>query len=479
MAEAVEKLTKKSEDPSKWYLQLVRMAKLADYGPVRGTFAIRPYGFAIWERIQADLDARFKATGHQNAYFPLLIPESYLKREAEVVEAFDPELAWVTIGGREELEERLAVRPTSESVICDFYSNWVQSYRDLPVLINQWCNVMRWEKVTRPFLRTAEFLWQEGHTVHATARESREEALRMQRVYRDCFYEKLAIPVLDGAKSPSERFPGAIETFTCEGLMGDGRALQAATSHDLGQNFSRAFDITFLDENQERQYAHQTSWGFSTRVIGGLILVHGDDRGLKIPPKLAPTEAVIVPIWRGNSKGEVRREAEKLYIELKQEGFRMEVDLDEEHSPGYKFNEHELRGVPVRIELGPKDIENDQAVLVRRDVAGKEGKEFVPREGLAQRLGELLGEIQESMLRRATEFREENTRRAESYGEFKEIIEEQRGFVLAPWDGDPATEAKIKEDTKATIRLLPFEREEGMDLVSGKPGKTAVFARAY
>ena len=479
MAEAVEKLTKKSEDSSKWYLQLVRMAKLADYGPVRGTFAIRPYGYALWERIQADLDARFKATGHQNAYFPLLIPESYLKKEAEVVEAFDPELAWVTIGGREDLEERLAVRPTSESIICDFYSRWVQSYRDLPVLINQWCNVMRWEKVTRPFLRTAEFLWQEGHTVHATAGESREEALRMQRVYRDCFYENLAIPVLDGMKSPSERFPGAIETFTCEGLMGDGRALQAATSHDLGQNFSRAFDITFLDENQERQYAHQTSWGFSTRVIGGLILVHGDDRGLKIPPKLAPTEAVIVPIWRGNSKDEVRREAEKLYIELKGEGFRMEIDLDEEHSPGYKFNEHELRGVPVRIEIGPKDIENGQAVLARRDVAGKEGKEFVPREGLAGRLRELLGEIQESMLRRATEFRDENTRRAESYGEFKEIIEEKRGFVLAPWDGDSATEAKIKEETKATIRLLPFEREEGKDLVSGKPGQTAVFARAY
>ncbi|WP_323127057.1 proline--tRNA ligase [Rubrobacter marinus] len=435
MAEAVEKLTKKSEDPSKWYLQLVRMAKLADYGPVRGTFAIRPYGYALWERIQADLDARFKATGHQNAYFPLLIPESYLKREAEVVEAFDPELAWVTIGGREDLEERLAVRPTSESIICDFYSNWVQSYRDLPVLINQWCNVMRWEKVTRPFLRTAEFLWQEGHTVHATARESREEALRMQRVYRDCFYEALALPVLDGAKSPSERFPGAIETFTCEGLMGDGRALQAATSHDLGQNFSRAFDITFLDENQERQYAHQTSWGFSTRVIGGLILVHGDDRGLKIPPKLAPTEAVIVPIWRGESKGEVRREAEKLYIELKEAGFRMEIDLDEEHSPGYKFNEHELRGVPVRIELGPKDIENGQAVLARRDVAGKEGKTFVPRSELAGRLRELLGEIQESMLRRATEFREENTRRATSYEEFKEIIEEKRGFVLAPGTG--------------------------------------------
>ena len=482
MVEAVEKLTKKSEDPSKWYLQLVRMAKLADYGPVRGTFAIRPYGYAIWERIQADLDARFKATGHQNAYFPLLIPESYLKKEAEVVEAFDPELAWVTIGGREELEERLAVRPTSESIICDFYSNWVQSYRDLPVLINQWCNVMRWEKVTRPFLRTAEFLWQEGHTVHATAEESREEALKMQGVYRDTFYETLAIPVMTGMKSPSERFPGAIETFTCEGLMGDGRALQAATSHDLGQNFSRAFDITFLDEQQDRVYAHQTSWGFSTRVIGGLILVHGDDRGLKIPPKLAPTEAVIVPIWRGNNKGEVRREAEALFSELKDAGFRVEADLDEEHSPGYKFNEHEMRGVPVRVELGPKDIENEQAVLVRRDVAGKEGKEFVPRNALPGRLRELLGEIQENMLAQATEFREANTRRAESYGELKEIIEEKRGFVLAPWDGTPETEQHIKEETKATIRLLPFAGEageEGKDLVSGKPGTTAVFARAY
>jgi prolyl-tRNA synthetase len=479
MVEAVEKLTKKSEDPSKWYLQLVRMAKLADYGPVRGTFAIRPYGFAIWERIQRDLDDRFKATGHQNAYFPLLIPESFLKKEAEVVEAFDPELAWVTIGGREELEERLAIRPTSESIICDFYRNWIQSYRDLPVLINQWCNVMRWEKVTRPFLRTAEFLWQEGHTVHATAEESREEALRMQRVYYDCFYEALAVPVMDGVKSPSERFPGAIETYTCEGLMGDGRALQAATSHDLGQNFSRAFDITFLDEQQERQYAYQTSWGFSTRNIGGLILVHGDDRGLKLPPKLAPTESVIVPIWRGQNKGEVRREAEKLYVELQTAGFRMEVDLDEEHSPGWKFNEHELRGVPVRIELGPRDIENEQVVLVRRDVAGKEGKEFVSRTGLPERLRALLVEIQANMLRQATEFRDENTRRAETYGEFKEIIEEKRGFVLAPWDGTEETEQKIKEETKATIRLLPFEREEGKDLVSGRSGQTAVFARAY
>jgi prolyl-tRNA synthetase len=479
MTEAVEKLTKKSEDPSKWYLQLVRMAKLADYGPVRGTFAIRPYGFAIWERIQRDLDDRFKATGHSNAYFPLLIPESYLKKEAEIVEAFDPELAWVTVGGREELEERLAIRPTSESIICEFYSNWVQSYRDLPILVNQWCNVMRWEKVTRPFLRTAEFLWQEGHTVHATAEESREEALKMQGVYRDCFYEALAIPVLSGVKSPSERFPGALETFTCEGLMGDGRALQAATSHDLGQNFSRAFDITFLDEQQDRVYAHQTSWGFSTRVIGGMILVHGDDRGLKIPPRLAPTEAVIVPIWRGNNKGEVRREAEKLLEELKTAGFRMEIDLDEEHSPGYKFNEHEMRGVPVRIELGGRDIENGQAVLVRRDGPGKEGKEFVPRKELSVRLRALLVEIQENMLLSATKFRDANTQRAENYGEFKEIIEKERGFVLAPWDGTEGTEQQIKDETKATIRLLPFEREEGKDLISGKPGTVAVFARAY
>ena len=476
MVEAVEKLTKKSEDPGRWYLQLVRMAKLADYGPVRGTFAIRPYGFAVWERIQRDLDDRFKATGHHNAYFPLLIPESLLKKEAEIVEAFDPELAWVTIGGREELEERLAIRPTSESIICDFYRNWVQSYRDLPILVNQWCNVLRWEKVTRPFLRTAEFLWQEGHTVHATAREAREEALRMQRVYRDCFYETLAMPVLEGAKSPSERFPGALETYTCEGLMGDGRALQAATSHDLGQNFSRAFDITFLDEQQNRQYAHQTSWGFSTRVIGGLILVHGDDRGLKLPPKLAPVETVIVPIWRGKNKAEIRQEAEKLYAELRDSGLRVEADLDEEHSPGWKFNEHELRGVPVRVELGPRDMEKGQAVLVRRDTGEKE---FADRKELPVRLRALLAEIQENMLRGALEFRRANTRHAEGYDEFKEIIEKKRGFVLAPWDGTPETEAKIKEDTKATIRLLPFEREEGEDLVSGRPGATAVFARAY
>src|SRR5918995_1538940 len=386
MTEAVEKLVKKSEDPSRWYLQLVRMAKLADYGPVRGTFAFRPYGFEIWERVQRDLDDRFKATGHRNAYFPLLIPESYLKKEAEHVEGFDPELAWVTIGGREELEERLAIRPTSESIICDFYKNWIQSYRDLPILINQWCNVLRWEKVTR------------------------------------------------------------------------------------------AFDITFLDENQERVHPYQTSWGFSTRTIGGLILVHGDDRGLRLPPRIAPTQAVIVPIWRGKNKGEVRREAETLHRELTDSGIRMEVDLDEEHSPGWKFNEHELRGVPVRVELGPRDIENGQAVLVRRDTGEKE---FVGREVLPERLQAMMGEIQENMLRQAETFREENTRRATSYEEFEEIIAEKRGFVVAPWDGTRETEQKIKEDTRATIRLLPFEREEGEDLVSGKPGRTAIFARAY
>ena len=476
MVEAVEKLTKKSEDPSRWYLDLVRMAKLADYGPVRGTFAIRPYGFAIWERIQRDLDDRFKATGHTNAYFPLLIPESFLQKEANHVEGFAPECAWVTMGGDNELEERLAIRPTSESIICDFYRNWIQSYRDLPLLINQWSNVLRWEMVTRPFLRTSEFLWQEGHTVHATAEEAREETLRMLGVYRDVFYEILAIPVLTGVKSASERFSGAVETFTCEGLMGDGRALQAATSHDLGQNFAKAFDITFLDEQQDRVYPYQTSWGFSTRTIGALILVHGDDRGLKLPPKLAPTEAVIVPIWRGKNKGDVRKEAEKLYAGLQTEGFRMELDLDEEHSPGWKFNEHELRGVPVRVEIGPKDIEKEQVVFVRRDTGEKE---FVPRAGVAERLRELLAGIQDNLLAQATEFRDANTRHAGSYKEFKEIIAEERGFVVAPWDGTEETEQKIKDDTKATIRLLPDERPEGEDLVSGRPGESAIFARAY
>lgn len=476
MTEAVEKLTKKSDDPSRWYVQLVRMAKLADYGPVRGTFAIRPYGYEVWERIQRDLDDRFKATGHKNAAFPLLIPESFLMKEADHVEGFAPECAWVTMGGDDELEERLAIRPTSESIICDFYRDWIHSYRDLPVLINQWCNVMRWEKVTRPFLRSSEFLWQEGHTVHATAEEAREETLRMLGVYQDTFHEMLAIPVLTGRKSPSERFSGAVETFTCEALMGDGRALQAATSHDLGQNFAEAFDISFLDENQNRVRPYQTSWGFSTRVIGAMILVHGDDRGLKIPPRIAPTEAVIVPIWRGKNKPEVRREAETLFSELKAANFRMEVDLDEEHSPGWKFNEHELRGVPVRVEIGPKDIEKGQVVLVRRDTGEKES---VARSGLAERLRDLLQTIQEDMLRAAAAFRHENTHNVETYEEFREVIAERRGFVVAPWDGTEETEAKIKEETKATIRLLPFERQEGKDLVSGKPGETAVFARAY
>jgi prolyl-tRNA synthetase len=476
MTEAVEKLTKKSEDASRWYLDLVRMAKLADYGPVRGTFAIRPYGFEIWERIQSYLDRRFKETGHKNASFPLLIPESFLNKEAEHVEGFAPECAWVTIGGNDELEERLAIRPTSESIICDFYKNWIHSHRDLPVLINQWANVLRWEMVTRPFLRTSEFLWQEGHTVHATAEEARAETLQMLDVYQDCFHEMLSIPVLTGVKSPSERFSGAVETYTCEALMGDGRALQAATSHDLGQNFAKAFDISFLDENQNRVRPYQTSWGFSTRVIGGLILVHGDDRGLKLPPNLAPTQAVIVPIWRGKNKPEVREEAESLFAELKESGLRMEADLDEEHSPGWKFNEHELRGVPVRVELGPKDIEKGQAVLVRRDTGEKE---FVDRKSVAARLSELMVEIQQNMLYQASQFRHANTHQVETYDEFKETIAERRGFVVAPWDGTEETEQKIKDDTKATIRLLPFEREEGEDLVSGKPGKTAVFARAY
>ena len=469
-------IKKRSDDYAQWYLDVIKAAKLADHAPVKGCMVIRPEGYAIWEAIQRDLDRRFKATGHVNAYFPLFIPESYLRREADHVEGFDPEVAWVTQAGREDLEERIAVRPTSETIICDFYRNWIHSYRDLPVLINQWSNFVRWEKVTRPFLRTTEVLWQEGHTVHATAEEAREETLRMLNVYRDCFCETLAIPVLTGMKSPSERFAGAVETFTCEALMGDGRALQSATSHDLGQNFAKAFDITFLDENQDRVHPFQTSWGFSTRVIGGLILVHGDDRGLKIPPKLAPVEAVIVPIWRGKNKAEVRAEAEKLHAGLKGAGLRVEADLDEEHSPGWKFNEHELRGVPIRAEIGPKDIEKNQVVLVRRDTGEKE---FVGRDRLPERIQALLIEIQDNMMRQAEEFRDANTRLAGNYDEFREIIAEKRGFVAAPWDGTLETEQKIKDDTKATIRLLPFDRQEGADLISGRPGKTAVFARAY
>ena len=475
MTEAVEKLVKKSEDPSRWYLQLVRMAKLADYGPVRGTFAIRPYGFEIWERVQRDLDDRFKATGHRNAYFPLLIPESYIKKEAEHVEGFDPELAWVTIGGREELEERLAIRPTSESIICAFYRNWIQSYRDLPILINQWCNVLRWEKVTRPFLRTAEFLWQEGHTVHATAEEAREETLRMLGVYRDCFYEAMAIPVLTGAKSPSERFAGAVETYTCEGLMGDGRALQAATSHDLGQNFARAFDITFLDENQERVHPYQTSWGFSTRTIGGLILVHGDDRGLRLPPRIAPTQAVIVPIWRGKNK---ERCAAGRSSVCPTERLRLQ-DGGRPRRRALAWLEVQRARAQGRARAGGTRAQGHRegAGRPRRRDTGE--KEFVDRKELSARLEAVMGGIQDNMLRQATEFRDANTRRAESYEEFEEIIARERGFVIAPWDGTEETEQKIKEDTRATIRLLPFEREEGKDLVSGRPGRTAVFARAY
>src|ERR671921_2055607 len=371
MTEAVEKLVKKSEDPSRWYLQLVRMAKLADYGPVRGTFAIRPYGFEIWERVQRDLDDRFKATGHRNAYFPLLIPESYLKKEADHVEGFDPELAWVTIGGREELEERLAIRPTSESIICDFYKNWIQSYRDLPVLINQWCNVVRWEKVTRPFLRTTEFLWQEGHTAHETAEEAQEETLKILSLYKEFAETELAMPVISGQKSESEKFAGASRTYSIEALMGDGRALQAGTSHNLGQNFARAFDIQFQGRDKTVQHAWTTSWGVSTRLIGGVIMTHGDDSGLILPPRIAPYQVVIVPIPRGNWQETVLPKARELQAELLKAGVRVMLDDRDAYTPGWKFAEWELRGVPLRIEIGPKDIEKAAVMVARRDTREK------------------------------------------------------------------------------------------------------------
>ncbi|MFH1737306.1 MAG: proline--tRNA ligase, partial [Actinomycetota bacterium] len=353
-----EKLTRKSEDMSRWYTDVIRMAKLADYAPVRGCMVIMPYGFALWENMRDALDKRIKETGHVNAYFPLLIPESLLKKEAEHVEGFAPEVAWVTKGGGEDLEEPLAIRPTSEAIICQMYSKWIQSWRDLPVLINQWANILRWEKVTRLFLRTTEFLWQEGHTAHETEAEAEDEALKMLEVYREFMETELAMPVIVGEKSESEKFAGAKTTYTLEALMSDGKALQVGTSHNLGQFFAKAFDITFLDRNEKQKHVWQTSWGVSTRLVGGLVMAHGDDTGLLFPPRLAPTQAVIVPIWNDDSMQAVGAAADGLSKRLRAAGWRVETDLRNEYRPGWKFSEHELRGVPLRLEIGPKDIEN-------------------------------------------------------------------------------------------------------------------------
>jgi len=477
----VKQLTPKSEDFSRWYVEIIQKAELADYAPIKGMMVIRPYGFAIWENVQGLIDKRIKETGHSNAYFPLFIPESFLRKEAEHLEGFAPEVAWVTHGGKEELEERLAVRPTSEAIIGSMYAKWIKSWRDLPLLINQWANIVRWEKVTRPFLRTTEFLWQEGHTAHETQEEAQKETLMILSLYKESVEEDLAIPVISGKKSERERFAGALETYAIEALMSDGKALQMGTSHNLGQNFSKVFNIRFEDREQNLQYVWQTSWGVSTRLVGALVMAHGDDSGLRLPPRIAPLQAVIVPISIGKWKESVLPVARKIEDELKREGFRLKLDPREEYTPGWKFSEWEMRGVPLRLEIGPKDIEKNQVMAVRRDT-GK--KESVSLAVLNRRLPEILDDIQKNMFEQALKFQQENTYEARSYADFKAIMEQKRGFIRAFWCGDRSCEEKIKDETMATIRVIPLEedkkRGEGKCVLCQKDAETlAIFAKAY
>ena len=449
----VTEITPRSEDFSRWYLDVVRRAELADYSPVKGCMVIRPYGYAIWENIQRLLDARFKATGHVNAYFPLFIPESLLRKEKEHVAGFVPQVAWVTRGGDEDLEERLAVRPTSEVIIGTMYAKWIKSWRDLPILINQWANVVRWEKVTRPFLRTTEFLWQEGHTAHETAAEAEAETLQILGIYKSFAETELAMPVLDGLKSESEKFAGAERTYSIEALMGDGRALQAGTSHNLGQNFAKAFEIQFQGREKALQHVWTTSWGVSTRLIGAVIMSHGDDSGLVLPPHIAPHQVVIVPIPRGNWKETVLPKAEAIRDELVARGVRVKLDASEENSPGWKFAEWELRGVPLRLEIGPKDIEKAQVFSARRDTREKAA---IPLADLATRVPAILEEIQANLYARALEFRASHTSEAATWDEFKSAMEGRPGFVIAAWCGSAECEAAIKTETQATVRNIPL-----------------------
>ena len=474
----VEKITPRSQDYSRWYTEVVQRAELADYAPVKGCMVIRPYGYALWENIKEALDRRFKATGHVNAYFPLFIPMSFIEKEAEHVAGFSPELAVVTHGGGKKLEEPLVVRPTSETVIGHMYAKWVRSWRDLPILINQWCNVVRWEKRPRLFLRTTEFLWQEGHTAHATAEEALEETLRMLNIYADFAENDAAIPVIKGRKSESEKFAGAVTSYTIEAMMGNRWALQAGTSHFLGQNFARAFDIKYLDQNNELQYCWTTSWGVSTRMVGAIIMVHGDDQGLILPPRLAPIQVVIVPIWKSADERErVLAAAEEVRARLG--GLRCKLDAREEYTPGWKFNYWETKGVPLRVEIGPRDVAEGQVVLARRDTGQKLA---VPQQGLAERVSGLLEEIQRNLFRRAKKFLDDNSYHLDDYEEFKRIIGEDGGFIYTHWCGSADCEARIKEETKATIRCLPLDQPgtKGRCVYCGKEAdQIALFARAY
>lgn len=489
-----KKLTTRSEDYSKWYNELVVKADLAENSGVRGSMVIKPYGYAIWEKMQAELDRMFKATGHVNAYFPLFIPKSYFSREASHVEGFAKECAVVThyrlknaedgsgieVDENARLEEELVVRPTSETIIWDTYRNWIQSYRDLPLLVNQWANVVRWEMRTRLFLRTAEFLWQEGHTAHATREEAVEETEKILDIYAEFAENFMGMPVIKGLKTETERFAGALETYCIEALMQDGKALQAGTSHFLGQNFAKAFDVKFATKEGKDEFVWATSWGVSTRLMGALIMTHSDDNGLVLPPNLAPFQVVIVPIYRGEEQlQQIDEKVEGLKAELEKAGISVKYDNRDTHKPGWKFNEYELKGVPLRIAVGPRDLENETVELARRDTLSKD---IVPMDGLVQVVKDRLHDIQQNLFAKAKSFRNENTFRTDSWEEFKDIIKNKGGFVSAHWDGTAETEEKIKELTKATIRCIPLnaEEEEGKCILTGKPsGRRVLFAKAY
>lgn len=489
-----KKLTSRSENYSQWYQDLVIKADMAENSAVRGCMVIKPYGYAIWEKMQAELDRMFKETGHVNAYFPLFIPKSFFNKEADHVEGFAKECAVVThyrlkndketgeivVDPDAKLEEELIIRPTSETIIWHTYRNWIQSHRDLPLLINQWANVVRWEMRTRLFLRTAEFLWQEGHTAHATKDEAIEEAMKMINVYADFAENYMAMPVVKGVKTESERFAGALDTYTIEALMQDGKALQSGTSHFLGQNFAKAFDVKFTNKEGVEEYVWATSWGVSTRLIGGLIMAHSDDNGLVLPPKLAPIQVVVVPIYKKLEQlAIISEEVEKIVDDLKKARISVKFDDSDQKKPGWKFAEYELKGVPVRLAIGPRDLENRTVEVARRDTLEKS---VVPIEGITEYVENLLEEIQQNIFRKALDFRAQNTNKADTWEEFKEIIENKGGFVSAHWDGTPETEEKIKMETKATVRCIPLdnELEEGKCIYSGKPSKQRVlFAIAY
>ena len=489
-----KELTLRSENYSQWYNELVVKADLADNSAVRGCMVIKPYGYAIWEKMQAELDRMFKETGHVNAYFPLFIPKSFFSKEAAHVEGFakecavvthyrlknDPDGKGVVVDPDAKLEEELIVRPTSETIIWNTYKNWIQSYRDLPILCNQWANVVRWEMRTRLFLRTAEFLWQEGHTAHATQQEAMEETERMVNVYAEFAEKHMALPVIKGAKSENERFAGAIETYTIEALMQDGKALQSGTSHFLGQNFAKAFDVKFATKEGTEEYVWASSWGVSTRLIGALIMAHSDDKGLVLPPKLAPFQVVIVPIYRNDEQlAAITEKVNEITEKLKAKGISVKYDDKDTKKPGWKFAEYELKGVPVRLGIGPRDLENGTVEVARRDTLTKE---FAPLDGIDQYVSDLLDDIQQNIYQKAFDFRTQNTTKVETYDEFKEVLNTKGGFLLAHWDGTSETEQKIKEETKATIRCIPFEgeEEEGVCVYSGKPSKRRVlFALAY